>query len=288
MPYVDLGEFTMFYTDEGDGPPVLCVHGWTCDGSDWSWQVPAFVPGHRVIAVDLRGHGRSTAPADGYGPLFFADDLAALLARLGTGPVVAMGHSMGGATVVALAVEHPELVRAVVSVDSAFGFDPAGLEGIAQFLDLLKAPGGNQVAREFFGRFYPAACPPHLPVLHARRVEAMDHGALWKSFEGLLVRSFGEKPDAERYLPRVQCPVLTFRAGTEDPQSVAQWERAQFPNPYSKSVAWEGTGHFLHQERPAEFNAILLAWLSTCRSRAGLKCPGLLPRHDPDLVAPHR
>lgn len=207
MPYVDLGEFTMFYTDEGDGPPVLCVHGWTCDGSDWSWQVPAFVPGHRVIAVDPRGHGRSTAPADGYGPLFFADDLAALLARLGTGPVVAMGHSMGGATVVALAVEYPELVRAVVSVDSAFGFDPAGLEGIAQFLDLLKAPGGNQVAREFFGRFYPAACPPHLPVLHARRVEAMDHGALWKSFEGLLVRSFGENPDAERYLPRVQCPV---------------------------------------------------------------------------------
>jgi pimeloyl-ACP methyl ester carboxylesterase len=133
MPYVDLGEFTMFYTDERDGPPVLCVHGWTCDGSDWSWQVPAFVPGHRVIAVDPRGHGRSTAPADGYGPLFFADDLAALLARLGTGPVVAMGHSMGGATVVALAVEHPELVRAVVSVTRPLGSTRRGSKASPSF-----------------------------------------------------------------------------------------------------------------------------------------------------------
>lgn len=38
MPYSD---FTMFYTDEGQGPPVLLVHGWTCDASDWSWQIPA-------------------------------------------------------------------------------------------------------------------------------------------------------------------------------------------------------------------------------------------------------
>lgn len=257
MPYVDLGEFTMFYTDEGDGPPVLCVHGWTCDGSDWSWQVPAFVPGHRVIAVDPRGHGRSTAPADGYGPLFFADDLAALLARLGTGPVVAMGHSMGGATVVALAVEHPELVRAVVSVDSAFGFDPAGLEGIAQFLDLLKAPGGNQVAREFFGRSTPPLARHTCPCCTraaSRRWTTAPSGS--RSRGSSCARS------ARSRTPSGTSRASSVRCGTEDPQSVAQWERAQFPNPYSKSVAWEGTGHFLHQERPAEFNAILLAWLS--------------------------
>jgi hypothetical protein len=68
---------------------------------------------------------------------------------------------------------------------------------------------------------------------------------------------FGLRPDAERYLARVIVPALSFRAGRQDPAAVAAWERAQFKHPYSKAVAWEGTGHWLHQERPAEFNAIL-------------------------------
>lgn len=265
MPYIDLGDFTMFYTDQGDGDPVLCVHGWTCDGSDWSWQLPALLPNHRVIAVDLRGHGHSSAPPSGYSVPTFAADLALLLERAGTGPVIAMGHSMGGATVVRLAVDRPDMVRALVSVDSAFGFDPGIVDGLAPLLDALKTPGGNQAARAFFeATFYPPGCPAHLAAIHGRRVEAMDGAALWQSFEGLIKGegSFGFRPDSERFLPRVSHPVLTFRAGREDPAAVAEWERSQFPHAASKAIGWEGTGHFLHQERPAEFNAILTEWIA--------------------------
>ena len=62
----DVGALRMFFTDEGSGdPPLLFVHGYTCDSHDWSWQLSHFARSHRVIAVDLRGHGRSSAPEDG-------------------------------------------------------------------------------------------------------------------------------------------------------------------------------------------------------------------------------
>ena len=48
----------------------------------------------------------------------------------------------------------------------------------------------------------------------------------------------------------------------QDPAATAAWERAQFKHPASRAVGWEGTGHWLHQERPAEFNSLLLSWLA--------------------------
>ena len=265
MPYAQLPDFRMFYTDEGEGQPVLLVHGFSCDGSDWSWQIPALRPDHRVITVDLRGHGHSEAPPAGYNPRSFAADVAALLKQREVGPVVAMGHSMGGLVVAALAVEHPDLVRAIVLVDSALGIDPAGIPQLRQLIAGLESPACYQVAEGLFrNSFYPPACPPHLAELHVRRLLAVPQHVLAQSFAGFINDSaqFTTKPEAEAYLARVEVPGLCFRAGRNDPQAVAAWERGQLRHPYSKAVAWEGTGHFLQQERPAEFNAITKEWMA--------------------------
>ena len=265
MPYAQVNGIKMFYTDEGEGTPVLFVHGWSCDGSDWAWQAPALkAAGYRCIAPDLRGHGRSSVSEDGYTPRSYANDLAALLTQLGTGPVVAIGHSMGGATVVALAVEHPSLVRAVVPIDSAYGFTEEVPDQIRGMVEAFKAPGGHAAALGFAAAaFYCPATPPHLPVLHARRIAGFDQGVMWKAMAGLALPEdqFGVRPQSEPYLQRIQAPVLAFRAGPNDPGSMAAWERPQFKHPASWAVGWEGTGHWLHQERPAEFNHLLLRWL---------------------------
>src|SRR5438105_10159094 len=100
MAFAHVGDVELFFTDDragdGGGPPILFVHGFSCDSHDWSWQLPHFGARHRVIAVDIRGHGRSSAPEKGYEPRQFAADLAGLLDQLDTGPVVAIGHSLGG------------------------------------------------------------------------------------------------------------------------------------------------------------------------------------------------
>src|SRR6201995_5345869 len=111
--FAELGEVRLFYTDEGKGdPPMLFVHGFSGDSHDWMWQLPHFTRSHRVIAVDLRGHGRSSAPPEGYETNIFARDVATLLRRLDIGPVIAVGHSMGCNVVSALAVDFPGTVTA--------------------------------------------------------------------------------------------------------------------------------------------------------------------------------
>ena len=87
---------------------------------------------------------------------------------------------------------------------------------------------------------------------------------MWKAMAGLALApdQFGTKLESEKYLARVQAPALAFRAGSQDPTAMAAWEKSQFKHPASKAVGWEGTGHWLHQERPNEFNNILLGWVA--------------------------
>ena len=70
MPYADLSQATLFYTDDRSGTAnALFVHGWGCDSTDWSWQIGPFAKaGMRVIAVDNRGHDCSSVPGEGYDP----------------------------------------------------------------------------------------------------------------------------------------------------------------------------------------------------------------------------
>lgn len=267
MPFATVNGADLFYTDEGSGQPVLLVHGYTCDGQDWAYQIPALKAQHRVITVDLRGHGHSSAPdaPETYTPQGYAADLNALLEQLGAKPAIAIGHSMGGATVVALAVEHPDAVRAVVPVDSAYGWDPANRAGMAANIANLAGGGAHQaIATMFSNGFYPPASPPHLAAAHIRRVQSVPRHVLEYAMAGMVGSpdTFGFRPESEVYLQRIAVPALAFRAGKQNPAAMSEWERRHLCHPYSKTVAWEGTGHFLHQERPAEFNAIVQEWIA--------------------------
>ena len=114
MSFLDVGDVRLFFTDEGAGnPPILFIHGYSCDSHDWMWQLPHFTAGHRVITVDLRGHGRSSVPESNPDPRTLAKDVAGLIGQIGCGPVVAIGHSLGGLIASVLAVENPNLVQAV-------------------------------------------------------------------------------------------------------------------------------------------------------------------------------
>jgi pimeloyl-ACP methyl ester carboxylesterase len=68
----------------------------------------------------------------------------------------------------------------------------------------------------------------------------------------------GFRAESERYLQRRQCPVLAVYRD----RARADWDATTHRHPYSKRVAWDGSGHWLHQERPAEFNSLVLSWIS--------------------------
>jgi len=108
------------YDDTGSGGPTFVfVHGWTCDRSFFAAQAEYFSKNHRVVSVDLRGHGDSDKPEIEYPISAYAEDLAHIIKELNLGPVIAVGHSMGGLVVLQLAAMHPENVKAIVMIDPA-------------------------------------------------------------------------------------------------------------------------------------------------------------------------
>lgn len=108
-----------------DGVPVLALHGVTGHGARWKVLAEA-LPGVRLIAVDLRGHGRSpwTPP---WGIEQHVTDLLALLDSLGMARIAVAGHSFGGAVAIHLARAVPERVERLVLLDPAIGLDADGM-----------------------------------------------------------------------------------------------------------------------------------------------------------------
>jgi len=103
----------------GEGRPVLCIHGITANCRSWDMVARALVPDFRVMAMDLRGRGRSDKPDSGYSMAHHVKDILALLDDLAIEKVVAMGHSLGAFISLVLAAEHPERVERLVLVDGA-------------------------------------------------------------------------------------------------------------------------------------------------------------------------
>ena len=123
------GAVTLDRDDTGNGTrtPMVFVHGMTCDRTFFAPQVEHFAPGRRCLSVDLRGHGKSPVTDDGYTIESFAADVAATVDSAGIDRLVAIGHSMGGLTVLQLAADRPDLVAAAVLVDpSSLKWDDAG------------------------------------------------------------------------------------------------------------------------------------------------------------------
>src|SRR5207245_2776748 len=107
------------------GTPLVAMHGFPLSRGAWQKQVDALKSSYRVIAPDLRGLGESEAPSGATSMGQMADDVHALLKQLNTGPVVLIGHSMGGYVALAFARKYTELLRGLVLVGTKAGADSA-------------------------------------------------------------------------------------------------------------------------------------------------------------------
>src|SRR5579862_6228059 len=97
----------IFYKDWGSGQPIVFSHGWPLSSDDWDTQMLFFLNrGFRVIAHDRRGHGRSSQISTGHDMDHYADDLAAVTARLDVRRAIHVGHSTGGGEVVRYLARH--------------------------------------------------------------------------------------------------------------------------------------------------------------------------------------
>ena len=112
------GDLQVVDRGPGDASPIVLIHCFTCAIDWWDPMIPALAREHRVVAMDLLGHGGSEKPASGYSVPNQADLVARALNRLGVRDAVVVGHSLGGGVAIALAEQSPRLVDRLVIVDS--------------------------------------------------------------------------------------------------------------------------------------------------------------------------
>lgn len=234
-------------------PAIVFVHGWTCDRSHFEPQMARFSNEYRCIAVDLRGHGESDAPTQAYTIEGFADDVAWMCDELDVLEAVVVGHSMGGAVVLALSHARPDLARAVALLDPAILFPPDVRTLAAQLADAFAAEGGMDTVRQFEEqqfftatsdaalkqRLVEAACgtPQHVVA------SAFRHIATW---------------DAEAALSALQAPLLYVGA---EPQ-ITDMARLRELAPRVMMGNTAGSGHFHQLEVPEQVNAMLARFLA--------------------------
>lgn len=251
----------LFATEAGKGRNVMLLHGWTADGQDWSWQLPALETRYRTVTVDLRGHGRSSVPPPGrYSPVDYVADIETLIAgRYKSEKFVLIGHSMGGQIAARLAARRPDLVEAVVSVDGSLGFAAETEALFGKVSHDLYAGDPATVAPALFESVYDKLTPAALRRWHARRVQGMPAHVVRESFGPLFVGpdQVGTGEQSERFLKSLKPPVYHLCRDPEQARRMQPW----FSHPASKVDAWDRVGHWIMQDRPDEVNAALTAWI---------------------------
>jgi pimeloyl-ACP methyl ester carboxylesterase len=246
----------LFYEDTGAGePPLVFVHGWTCNHTYFAPQLEAFAPDHRVVAVDLRGHGESDKPEATYSIKGFADDVAWLIGALRVRRPVVVGHSMGGAIVLQLAADHPELVAGAVMVDAA----PIGADVKPMIAAVVQAMTGSDHAASRAG-FIDAALfsefddQARRARIVAEMASAPQHVAV-SCFQALV------DWDGEAAAKAVGVPVLHI--GASNPINDAAVLRALNPRIQTAQTAY--AGHFNQLEVPEQVNPMIARFLEVCR-----------------------
>ncbi len=116
MPFVDAGDLRVHYLEHGAGEPIVFVHGNWASASWWEPALARLPQGWRGLAYDMRGRGQTAGPDSSYSVAALAADLAAFMDALGLASAHLVGHSLGSAVVLQLALEQPERARTLVAV----------------------------------------------------------------------------------------------------------------------------------------------------------------------------
>ncbi|MBN1178983.1 MAG: alpha/beta fold hydrolase [Anaerolineae bacterium] len=254
MPYQSVDNVTMFYRLEGSGPPVLLLHGMGSCADDWFFQFPALVDRYTVLAVDLRGHGRSAAPPAPYTIAGMADEVAALMVALQLDLAHVVGLSLGGLVAQSLAVRHAERVRTLVLVNTFARLRPRGLRGWWYFLKrgVALLTGGVEAQAEVVARgVFPKPEHALLRQATAERLRA-NNPAAYRATMRAVVRF-----DGRRDLARIAVPTLVI-AGVEDTTvHLAAKEALAAGIRGARFEAVPNSGHATPLDQPEVFNRLL-------------------------------
>ena len=231
---------TPWYSEDGDGDPIVLLHGGLSDSTAWGSQTPALAERHKVFLFDRRGHGKT---ADTDAPFSYDEmgaETIAFLEEVVGGPAALVGWSDGGIVALFVSMKRPDLVPRQVLIGASFHYD-----GTVPGFDPGDDPEGEDAA--VFEAMYKVAAvdPSHWPVFYAKTLR------LWREEPTLTVDD----------VATVSVPTLVL-AGDDEAirleHTVAMYEAL----PDGELGIVPGTSHVLTMEKPDIVNRLILDYLS--------------------------
>jgi pimeloyl-ACP methyl ester carboxylesterase len=257
MPWFEHDGCSLHYEEYGHGSPVLLVHGLGSSCQDWEYQIPALAARHRVIAVDVRGHGRSDKPRERYSIAGFSADIEALLDHLHLGPVHLVGLSMGGMIGFQLAVDQPHLLKSLTIVNSAPEVKIKSVDDFKQFAKrwlLARLLSMETIGKGLGKNLFPKPEQTELRHKIAKRWAQNDKRAYLASFSAIVGWGVQEK------LSRIRCPTLIVTADRDyTPVELKRTYAALIKGARVEVI--EDSRHATPLDQPEVFNRLLLAFI---------------------------
>lgn len=247
-----------------DGSPIVLIHCFTCAIDWWDGVIPRLAQRHRVVAVDLLGHGGSEKPSSGYTIENQADLVAGVLGRLDVRDATVVGHSLGGTVATALAERSPALVDRVAIVDSEAEHEEGDL-GLLAKLAFAPVVGDAlwRVKLDFTVRqglevaFAPGF---EVPDAFVEDLDRMTYSAYDDSASES--QAYSQEAGLGERIAASGKPLLAIMGAEEqiidDPRAALATYRETVPG--AKTVLIEGAGHSPNVETPARTAALILAF----------------------------
>lgn len=249
---------------EGEGPPIVLIHGFGAALDWWDEIAPALAADHRVIRLDLIGHGGTEAPASGYTIERQAKLVASVLDKLGVSRVIVIGHSMGGEVATALAEANPSRIERLVLIDSPPKAETTFNLGTRLALmpvvgELLSRFTTDDTIRKMLGQGFAPGFP--VPEKFVADFKQLTYTAFRTGHIGNIAYET-EKPTVERLAALEPVPPLLVIFGSRDalisPESAKLYERV----PGAKVAILDGPGHSPIVEAPEKTLALIKDFLA--------------------------
>jgi len=239
MPHLNRDGVNIHYEVSGDGPVLLCTHGFSLTGHMWQATAAALADRFRVVSWDIRGHGYSDSPADpaAYSKALALADMAALLDAVGADQAILMGHSLGGYLSLSFHVEHAARIRALALVGTGPGYRNPEARA-----------GWNQQAEERARFFEEHGIEGH--------ESAEAHGNRHRSAQGLALAARGILAQHDglvmEELPDIRVPTLIV-VGADDTPFLGAADYMEKRIAGSRKVVLPNAGHMPNFDQPALF-----------------------------------
>ncbi len=252
------GAHIAYRVDGPTGTPVLMLSNSLMSSYRmWDPQIDALLTGYRVLRYDTRGHGESQTTPGPYSIELLADDAAALIDHTALGPVHFVGLSMGGMIGQQLAVRHPDKVASLSLCDTASEMPPRSMwdDRIAA----ARAQGTAGLVDGTIKRWFVAGFAEREP----QTIATVREMILGTGAEGYIACASAVRDMSQSHLlSRIQAPTQVI-VGREDPAcTLAQAEQLQRGIAGSTLHVIDDAAHLANIEKPAEFTALLLAFLA--------------------------